>query len=285
MSFYTPSTNGFVIEEIYFAGSTTPTGDQYSADQYIKIYNNSSEVLYADGLAILGSEFMTVDKQDYTPDIMEQGFSVEFIFVIPGSGQDHPVQPGESLLLALDASNHTEANPNSFDLSVADFEFYDESSNPNYLDTDNPEVPNLDKWFSYTLTYTVLHNRGFHSYALAKMETDKETFLEKYAYTANYTYVFGDFSIPREVETYYVPNSWIIDAVNLSVESEFQWIVTSSSLDAGWTHCGSIDHDPNRYNKSVRRKVESTVNGRKILQDTNNSTVDFEADATPSLKE
>jgi len=115
------------------------------------------------------------------------------------------------------------------------------------------------------------------------METDKETFLEKYAYTANYTYVFGDFSIPREVETYYVPNSWIIDAVNLSVESEFQWIVTSSSLDAGWTHCGSIDHDPNRYNKSVRRKVESTVNGRKILQDTNNSTVDF--DATPSLKE
>lgn len=58
---------------------------------------------------------------------MEQGFSVDFIFVIPGSGQDHPVQPGESLLLALDASNHTEANPNSFDLSVADFEFYDES--------------------------------------------------------------------------------------------------------------------------------------------------------------
>ena len=47
MSFYTPSTNGFVIEEIYFAGSTTPSGDQYSADQYIKIYNNSSEVLYA----------------------------------------------------------------------------------------------------------------------------------------------------------------------------------------------------------------------------------------------
>ena len=45
MSFYTPSTNGFVIEEIYFAGSTTPSGDQYSAAQYIKIYNNSSECI------------------------------------------------------------------------------------------------------------------------------------------------------------------------------------------------------------------------------------------------
>lgn len=28
MSFYTPSTNGFVIEEIYFAGSTTPSADR-----------------------------------------------------------------------------------------------------------------------------------------------------------------------------------------------------------------------------------------------------------------
>ena len=88
-----------------------------------------------------------------------------------------------------------------------------------------------------------------------------------------------------KTETYYVANSWILDAVNLSIASEFQWIVSSSWLDAGWTHCGNIDHDPNRYNKSVRRKVESTVNGRKILLATNNSTVDFAADATPSLKE
>lgn len=284
MSFYNPS-SGFVIEEIYFAGSTTPTGDQYSADQYLKIYNNSSEVLYADGLAILQSEFLTTSKEDYTPNLMDDAFTVDFVFVIPGSGQDQPVQPGESLLIALDGSNHQEANTNSFDLSVADFEFFDESSNPNFLDNDNPQVPNLDKWYSYTASYTGLHNRGFKSYALAKMEVDKETFLRDYIYTANWLFVFNEYQIPQEADYYYVPNSWIIDAVNLSIEATFEWIVTSPSLDAGWTHCGSIDRDPNRYNKSVRRNVESTVNGRKILKDTNNSTVDFEADATPSLKE
>ena len=47
----------FVIEEVYFAGSTTPEGKQYSGDQYFKIYNNSDSVLYADGLVILESAF------------------------------------------------------------------------------------------------------------------------------------------------------------------------------------------------------------------------------------
>lgn len=284
MSFYNPS-SGFVIEEIYFTGSTTPTADQYNADQYIKIYNNSSEVLYADGLAILESAFTTTTKWEYTPDLMNEAFSVSFIFVIPGSGQEHPVQPGESLLIALDGSNHKEANPNSFDLSVADFEFYDESSNPNFLDNQNPQVPDLEKWYSPTASYTTLHNRGFKSYAIARMEVGKETFLSNYAYTAHYLFIFNEFSRPMSTDCYYVPNAWIVDAVNLSIESGFKWIVTSPSLDAGWTHCGSIDKDPDRYNKSVRRKVSSTVNGRKILTDTNNSTLDFEADATPSLKE
>lgn len=52
----------FVIEEVYFAGSTTPEGKQYLADQYIKIYNNSDSVLYADGLVILESAFKTSQK-------------------------------------------------------------------------------------------------------------------------------------------------------------------------------------------------------------------------------
>lgn len=285
LAFYSPST-GFVIEEIFFTGTLTPSGDQYGNDQYIKIYNNSSEVLYADGLAILESAFMTVDKQDYTPNLMGEAFSVDFVFVIPGSGTDHPVQPGKSLLLALAGIDHRTANTNSFDLSVADFEFYDESPNPDHLDVDNPAVPNLDKWYSYTQSYTGLHNRGFHSYAIAKMNVDKETFLKDYAYTAEYTFVFNEYSFPMSTDAYFVPNSWIVDAVNLSVESSFEWLVTDPSLDAGWTYCGKIDSDRTRYGKSVRRVKESTTaDGRVVLKDTNNSAVDFQAEATPSLSE
>src|SRR5574344_270326 len=150
---------GFVISEIFFTGSLTPEGKQYSGDQYFKITNNSSETLYADGIALLESSFLTVSKYDYTPDLMSQAMTVDAIYCIPGTGKEHPVLPGKSLIIALNAINHKEANSKSIDLSKADFEFYDESSNSRFLDTDNTNVPNLDKWYCYTATYFGLHNR------------------------------------------------------------------------------------------------------------------------------
>ena len=77
---------------------------------------------------------------------------------------------------------------------------------------------------------------------------------------------------------YKLPNSWIIDAVNLSVAASYQWNVVSASLDAGWAHCGSIDADKTRFSKAVVRKKS----GIKFI-DTNNSTEDFESDAKPTL--
>jgi len=271
---------GLLISEIYFTGSTTPEGNQYNNDQYLIISNNSDVTLYADSVAIIESAFLTTTKQDYTPDIMKDTASVDAIYMIPGSGKDVAVEPGKSLVIALNGKNHLEANSNSLDLSNADFEFYDESSNPNYLDEDNANVPNLDKYYCYTLTYFGLHNRGFKSYAIAKMQGDKEEFLNKNFYQAAYVFTFGEFSFDKSTDAYKIPNSWILDAVSLSVESVYQWQVFASSLDAGWAHCGSIDHDKTRYNKAVVRKKDS--NGKWI--DTNNSTNDFESDATPSLK-
>ena len=269
---------GFVISEIFFTGTTTPENKPYSNDQYMVITNNSDVTLYADSIAILQSEFQTNDKQDYTPDKMSTDFSVNFVFMIPGSGTTVPVAPGQSLLVAINAINHVENNPNSFDLSGADYEFFDESSNPNYTDVDGT-AKNLDRWYTYSATVTGFHNRGFKSYAIAKMKTDKDTWLKDYAYTAEYVFTFNEYSFPMSTDTYRVPNDWILDAVNLSVESEFQWIVTSSALDAGWTYCGKVDKDPERYNKAVIRKQDA--NGKYI--DTNNSTNDFNAEVKPSM--
>ena len=269
---------GFVISEIFFTGTTTPENKPYSNDQYMVITNNSDVTLYADSIAILQSEFLTNDKQDYTPDLMSSDFSVNFVFMIPGSGTTVPVAPGQSLLVAINAINHVENNPNSFDLSGADYEFFDESSNPNYTDVDGT-AKNLDRWYTYSATVTSFHNRGFKSYAIAKMKTDKDTWLKDYAYTAEYVFTFNEYSFPMSTDTYRVPNDWILDAVNLCVESEFQWIVTSSALDAGWTYCGKVDKDPERFNKAVIRKQDA--NGKYI--DTNNSTNDFNAEVKPSM--
>lgn len=48
---------------------------------------------------------------------------VDAIYMIPGKGTEVAVEPGKSLVLALNAKNHTEANSASFDLSKADYEF------------------------------------------------------------------------------------------------------------------------------------------------------------------
>ncbi|MBP3717031.1 MAG: DUF4876 domain-containing protein [Paludibacteraceae bacterium] len=269
---------GLLITEIFFAGTTTPEGKQYSDDQYFKIGNNSDTIMYLDGLAIVESEFMTTSKQDYTPNIMEKAMTVDAIYVFPGNGKQYPIKPGQEVVVALNGKNHLEFNANSIDLSKADFEFYDESENPNFQDEDNAKVTNLENWYDYSMSYFTLHNRGFHSYALAKPEVSKDEFINNYKYKYTYVFTFNEYSFDKDGEAYKVPNAWIVDAVNLSVEEGFEWLVTSATLDAGWAHCGTTTSDKTRYGKAVVRKK----NGNKWV-DTNNSSKDFESEAKPTL--
>ena len=113
----------FVLAEIFFTGTETPEKKQYTGDKYFRIYNNSSDTLYADRLMIAESEFTTVKKYNYDPDIMKDAFAAGAIYVVPGTGKDYPVLPGKSILIVDNAINHTEANPNTFDLTKADFEW------------------------------------------------------------------------------------------------------------------------------------------------------------------
>ena len=270
---------GFVISEIFYTGTTTSEGRSYSGDQYIIITNNSDVTLYADSIAVLESAFLTTTKEDYTPDIMSTHFSVQACYMIPGTGKSVPVEPGKSLKLVVNAIDHTAEQAGSINLSDADFEFFDETSNPNFTDPDG-QAPNLDKWYCYTATIYQFHSRGFNSMAIAKMKTSKEDWLQNYVYDATYLFTFGDFS--REMTKsgiYKVPNEWILDGVNLSVESVREWNVLDASIDAGWTYCGKVDRDETRFNKSVIRKQDA--NGKYI--DTNNSTNDFIPEAPASL--
>lgn len=285
-SFVLEDKGDFIIQEVFYTGTLYPTGKQYNGTGYVRIYNNTDRVLYADGLAFMESKFTTTQKFDYTPDLLSSHMTVHAIYVIPGSGQEHPVAPGESLILCDTGIDHRLVNPNAFDLSHADFEWYDVSSSPSNLDIDSPTVPNLDKWYCYTNSFFILHNRGFKAWALARIHTDKETFLAENYYEYEYTMVLPAGTFPMSQKAYKVPNEWIVDAVNASVASEYVWNVTDASLDRGYTYCGEIDHDKTRYFKSVRRKLlYKTSDGRCVLKDTNNSTVDFNAGCVPSLIE
>ena len=87
----------FVIAEIFIPGTYNEAGKQYNGDQYIRIYNNSDKVLYADGLIFMESQFQTTQKyQSVDPDIMDEAIAVGSVVAVPGSGTDYPVQPGDT---------------------------------------------------------------------------------------------------------------------------------------------------------------------------------------------
>lgn len=273
----------FIIGEIFFAGTLQPSGNQYYGDDYVKIYNNTDRVLYADGLTFFESRFLTTEKYDYLPDVMSEAVTVHALYTIPGSGREHPVQPGDYILLADTGIDHRQINPNSFDLSHADWEWYDVSTKPEQQDIDSPVVPNLNKVYCYTLSFFMLHNRGFKCYGLARIPVDNDTYLRDYKYTYSYVMELPAGTFPMSQSYYKMPNEWVVDAVNCSVASKYAWNVCDASLDMGWTWCGTIDKDKTRFFRSVRRKLlYLRADGTPVYKDTNNSTEDFNAHVIPS---
>lgn len=281
-----PTVSDFVIQEIFFTGTLTPAGKQYHGDNYVVLYNGTDHTLYADGIAFCESRFISTRKYDYKPDIRHEAMAVQAVYVVPGSGKEVAVPPGGRLLLCDTGIDHRTNNPNSFDLSQASFEWYDVSTVPAHQDFDSPLVPNLDKWYCYTKSFFVLHNRGFRSYVIARMPVDKEIYLKEYVYDFTWVLTHAGVSYDMSGSCYKLPNEWILDGVNCSVEANLQWLVLPETLDAGYTHCGTMDHQKDRYFHSVRRKyLGRDALGNPILQDTNNSSEDFNPMVTPALVE
>lgn len=271
--------DGFVIAEIAIGGSLLPSGDTYNGDSYFRIYNNTTDTLYADGLVLFESEFGTDDKQDYKPNVMAQAFTAGTAYMVPGNGKDYPVAPGKSILICDQAIDHTKVNPNSWDLSKADFEWYDKTDDPDGADVDNPDVPNMIPLLSTmgpglwqpnqsgTRAYVI----GFLGDGINRMTA--EQYLTQYKYHWTYQMAFGEDVFDMDGDAYMVPNTWVADAVNMYPQAGTPgWLVTDASLDKGYASIASEDMSDDHYGKCVRRKYDASA---KKLTDTNNSSSDF----------
>lgn len=266
----------FIIEEVFFAGVKTNDGKNYNNSRYFKITNNTDEILYADRLMIATSEFFTTVARTVTPNIVDQAFPISAVMIVPGTGKEHPVQPGSFIVVADNAIDHTASN--GFNLTNADFEF--PSTNPSLGQVDNPSVPNMNiAYTQMTFNMIFLYTTSQQGYALARLPEGQtsETFLAQNKYDYSYTNSAGGVT-NRSV--YKIPNTWIVDALNTTRENDFLQIVTTPSIDAGWTTAS-----PGYNGKTVRRKVLGTMsNGKNLYKDTNNSTLDFVRNSEPSLK-
>lgn len=279
------STEGFVIAEIYASGSPNAAGTGGLKDTFVRIYNNSDETLYADGLAIVESDFVNSTANNHKilteANDRNKNFTVGVVWVIPGSGKDVPVEPGKSIVVCDQAINWGEQVEGALDLTGADFEWYDDHK----LDTDNPAVPNLQKWFSYSNTIWVISNQCNRSYAIVRMPQDMtvEKYLSDYKGAYDYEHSSTHKQMHKE-KAMLIPNEWILDGVNLGDAENFVRGALGVALDASYACISSKGKDPARFGKAFIRKTQMKLAGRDILQDTDDSAADFTLSKPTLLK-
>jgi hypothetical protein len=255
---------GLVFKQIYYSGSRTPANGIYLTDQFYEIYNNSTEVMYADSL-YLGESGGSAKTSSTTAvfgfDKSAGNVYLVNVWMIPGSGKSYPIQPGKSIIISSNAINHKSdpaGNANSVDLGagISDFEGYVASTN---RDTDNPDVPNME-----------LVQYGLSTFTWNTPVFGPSMVIFKSKNVASYRQLTepGSTSSRLYME---VPGSVIIDAVEANANATAATHKRfPSALDAGFQYCSGT-----YVREAIVRKVRTTVNGRRVLQDTNNSTDDF----------
>ncbi|MDE7092295.1 MAG: DUF4876 domain-containing protein, partial [Muribaculaceae bacterium] len=228
--FYNPD-NSLVISEIYL-GSLNATGKGLLYDSHITIYNNTDETIYADGLAICeGTLNNSTSYPDLTP-APEERFLVGTVYVIPGNGTQYPIEPGKSIKIVDQAIEWSADVAGAQDYRDADFEWYDEVTIGTVRDTDNPDVPNLNKWYSYSATIWILSQQANRSYAIARIPegVTAESFLNDYKCSYTYYFTFTEKYLTRDNQ-YYIPLDWIIDGVNLCPSSTQEFLCLTPAID------------------------------------------------------
>jgi hypothetical protein len=273
------NTGGFILKEIYFSGSKTPDAKSYYDDQFHEVYNNSNDTLYADGLCIGCMQQTSTNpnawvKTDGTTPLDQLPITFH-VWIIPGTGKEHPVYPGKSIVIAMDGINHKSdpnGNPNSpVNLGNADWEAYVDVAGK---DIDAPGVPNMTMMYTTSATmYDWIHSVFGYATIIFRLPVAWQTYV---ANTANFMTLPGSTS---STKYFMVDKSYVIDGVEIvRVEQDKRYKRLPTTIDAGYTYL-----DGGTYcSKSVRRKAKLIVDGRVIYKDTNNSTEDFLHDVNPT---
>ena len=268
--------SSLIFKTIHNSGSK----QYYMHESYFEIVNNSDEVQYLDNLILTAPAGNQQTANAWQANGYEdlyacgQGSVVAF----PGNGHDYPLQPGESVLIANDATNHKLAYGEDAsqaadyascpDLSNADWEIYLDY-NANDVDYD---APNLKTIF-YNNQYMFAFGLGVsgRSYVLAKLPEG----MTPEAYAALESSVMYEPGTSSTSMSYLViPSKYVLDAVDIyDPETENHYPTFLPQDDAT-----GVKGNPMYSAKCIRRKVTKIENGRPYYQDTNNSAADFLSD-------
>lgn len=273
----------FLIEELYYTGTWISKGKFgfYDKDQYLKITNPTDEVLYLDGLGLAVTHFQSTEKIEL-PDaenFISTHVNIGSLVQFPGDGKTYKVDPHKSVIVCGYAVNHQKEgdykNPTSVDLSTAGFEWltkeqiesneYPENEQavhlkPIYIREDFDELGEFDLGKGSTIL-------------LVKLPKSPSEELKKQDYQWKYRAPSQNGHHHKDGACLKLPNDSVIDAVSLCPQDLFKWSVVAPTLDKGHT---SVKENSGSSNQETSGKSVARRNNNRQLEDTNNSTLDFE---------
>jgi hypothetical protein len=257
-----------LIGEVY-AASPKVAEVQWNYHRYFEIYNNSDTTIYLDRMILGEGLSQHLDIPPYNTCAAMEPFrndpdgvwAVEF-HRFPGSGAEYPPAPGGIAVVAVDAIDHSQIHPSFPDLTRADFELLGPA------DVDNPAVPNMpDIGLEYDRRGHGMIPASFYTFFLSE-PMDIEMLPRARPWAPEYDNEIARF--PREA---------LLDVLATQENDALH--------EQNYLHClqqvhRNFDRLAGGFIKSgvdleysvQRLVIDSTPDGRPILQDTNTSAVD-----------
>ena len=181
----------------------------------------------------------------------------------PGTGKEHPLQPGKSVVIANDAKDWT--SNGGADLSGADWEVYIQNVTIPSADV-NYDASDLTILFNENTQRNLNPGYSKGCFLLAKLPDG----ITPEAYVSNSDNFMIEPNSMKTRRNLMIPSDYLLDAVEIWDATESQQLhLLLSKDDSGQAAVTGF------AGKSIRRKVTKVENGRAYYQDTNNSTTDF----------
>lgn len=266
--------SSLVIGKIYYAGSKDINNRNYLPGRYFEIYNQSASAIDVSGLYIGLVESESTPA--YTLDNIREEFAdsvvlLKQVFRIPTTAPFY-LSSGGSVLITNSAIDHTSNSTFENDLTGADFEAKDASGRT----VNNPDISPLS--LIYTIYPSIsnmnLLQSGPTGIVIFRTQISVENLPKVYKY-----------GTARGSQWLVLPKRYIIDGVdvvrNKTTGATLADKRLSADIDGGIIH---LNTTTGYTGEVLVRKVLRRENGRILLQDTNNSSNDFQTSTTIKIR-
>ncbi len=276
-----------IIKEFYYGGcKNLVTGKNYTnKDHYFILYNNSDEVAYLDSLCIGVAYPWNAPTNGKPADFVKPG-TTELRDSIPcstagwmfqGTGKDKPLNPGEEVVVCLNAIDHTQITPNSVNLGIPGYyALYDNVLGFKGQSTPEAGVNTLEGFWKAGKSTTYIISINSPALFIFTMGGKSSEDFVRDTYTinpsspanANFACLLVDKRLVLDGVECFRNNN---DTKRFVPEVDNGFIATPGSGQGYSVH------------RNIDTEATAAAGGRIVYQDTNNSSNDFYVRDTASL--